>query len=90
MLATDSLSAGDERTLTRGVSGSQPIACLMYTSGSLAAPKGVIFSHANLSAFVEANREALLRHWRFETDTPTLCEELVFPAAGTGERGPTP
>jgi hypothetical protein len=44
---------------------------------------------ARVVAFVEENREALLRHWRLETDTPTLCEELVFPAAGTVERGPT-
>jgi long-chain acyl-CoA synthetase len=40
----------------------ESVACIMYTSGSTGAPKGVIISHANLVASVGAVRELLGHH----------------------------
>lgn len=64
-MATDEAEAGDARRWTAPPIDADDLAFLQYTSGSTSDPKGVMVSHGNLIA----NLEAIRKSFRIEVDT---------------------
>jgi acyl-CoA synthetase (AMP-forming)/AMP-acid ligase II len=66
-LATDALAQGVEAQWHEPNIGPQTVAFLQYTSGSTAAPKGVIVTHSNL-----LHNQQLIQH-AFQTTADDIC-----------------